>query len=65
MSRKRFRVALSFPRGQRDYVEKVARALAERFAEEGVLYGDAETLIDACGYHRRYQELADARAVLG
>jgi len=35
---KRFRVALSFPRGQRDYVEKVAKALAERFDEEGVLY---------------------------
>ncbi|MGH8578290.1 MAG: hypothetical protein ACREXJ_15535 [Gammaproteobacteria bacterium] len=26
---------------------------------------DAETLIDACGYHRRDQELADARAALG
>jgi hypothetical protein len=37
-SRKRFRVALSFPRGQRDYVEKVAKALAEHFDEERVLY---------------------------
>ena len=35
---KRFRVALSFPRGQRDYVEKVAKALAEHFDEEGGLY---------------------------
>ena len=26
---------------------------------------EAETLIDACGYHRRDQELADARAALG
>lgn len=37
-SRKRFRVALSFPRGQRDYVEKVAKALAEHFDETRVLY---------------------------
>lgn len=37
-SRKRFRVALSFPRGERDYVEKVAKALAGRFDEERVLY---------------------------
>jgi len=26
---------------------------------------EAETLIDACGYHRRDQEVADARAALG
>jgi hypothetical protein len=26
---------------------------------------EAETLIDACGYHRRDQQLADARAALG
>ena len=28
-------------------------------------FNEVETLIDACGYHRRDQELADARAVLG
>jgi hypothetical protein len=26
---------------------------------------EAQTLIDACGYHRRDEELADARAVFG
>lgn len=37
-ARKRFRVALSFPGEKRDYVQKVAAALAQRFGEEAVLY---------------------------
>ena len=37
-SKKRFRVALSYRSEKRDYVEKVAAALAQRFGEEAALY---------------------------
>ncbi len=37
-SSKRFRIALSFAGEKRDYVEKVAAILAERFGEDAILY---------------------------
>ena len=38
ISCKRFRVASFFPGGKRDFVEKVARILADRFEEKAILY---------------------------
>ena len=37
-SGKRFRVAFSFAGEKRDFVEKVARILADRFEEKAILY---------------------------
>lgn len=37
-SSKRFRIALSFAGEKRDYVERVAAVLAERFSEDAILY---------------------------
>jgi len=35
---KRFRIAFSFAGEKRDFVEKVARILADRFGEDRILY---------------------------
>ncbi len=64
MSR-RFRVALSFPRSQRDYVLQAADSLAERFGEESVLYdryhtaefADADLTFDLPDLYRKESDL--------
>tara|TARA_R110002072_G_scaffold302710_2_gene487702 strand:+ start:244360 stop:246594 length:2235 start_codon:yes stop_codon:yes gene_type:complete len=64
-SPRRFRVALSFPRGQREYVKQVADALAERFDQDAVLYdryhtaefADANLTFDLPDLYRKESDL--------